>query len=301
MVSTESPVDPSLIPPLDPTLLVLSESEKAFLHRAISSDEEELRARILAVQQKAYEKYPYPCIRGFHFANQFMAANAIYPTVLAAGAEKGSVTLFLDLGCMMGTDVRRLVHDGYPASRILGCDLRPEYIESGYTLFSDKGTCAIHFIAADIFDLPTIIAPSTASAEPAHTPDLGSVTDLSQLMGTLSHIYTGALFHLFDEETQYGLAVRLALLLKKTPGAVVFGRHQGLEKEGYIDDHLGRKRYGHSTTSWRVLWEKVFAQVAGTDISNRVVVKAELTDGFSRNVFQGRRRSQMLYWSVQIV
>ncbi len=29
-----------------------------------------------------------------------MAANAIYPTVLAAGAGKGSDTLFLDLGCM---------------------------------------------------------------------------------------------------------------------------------------------------------------------------------------------------------
>lgn len=141
----------------------------------------------------------------------------------------------------MGTDVRRLVHDGYPASRILGCDLRPEYIESGYTLYRDKGTCAIRFIAADIFDLPTNTAPSKVLSEPAaHTPDLSEVTDLSQLIGTLSHIYTGALFHLFDEETQYGLAVRLALLLKKTPGAVVFGRHQGLEKEGYIDDHLGR-------------------------------------------------------------
>ena len=44
------------------------------------------------------EKYPYPCIRGFHFVNQFMAANSVYPSVIAAG-QAGN-TLFLDLGCM---------------------------------------------------------------------------------------------------------------------------------------------------------------------------------------------------------
>lgn len=58
------------------------------------------RARPRCSYSALSEKYPYPCIRGFHFANQFMAANAIYPTVLAAGAGKGSDTLFLDLGCM---------------------------------------------------------------------------------------------------------------------------------------------------------------------------------------------------------
>ena len=66
------------------------------------------------------------------------------------------------------------------------------------------------------------------------------VTDLTQLRGKLTHIYAGALFHLFDEAVQRALAFRLALLLKRDTGAVIFGRHQGLEEAGMIDDHLAR-------------------------------------------------------------
>lgn len=141
----------------------------------------------------------------------------------------------------MGTDVRKLVYDGYPASNIIGCDLRPQYFDFGHELFGDAGRCPIQFFADNIFDLPGIATPlDLAPDSEMNVPDLASVTNLSQLRGTLTHIYTGALFHLFDEETQYALAVRLALLLKRSPGAIVFGRHQGLAKAGAIDDHLGR-------------------------------------------------------------
>ena len=34
----------------------------------------------------------------------------------------------------MGTDVRKLVADGYPGANVLGCDLRRAFIDSGYTL-----------------------------------------------------------------------------------------------------------------------------------------------------------------------
>ncbi|KAI0746831.1 hypothetical protein C8Q80DRAFT_1271667 [Daedaleopsis nitida] len=292
MVNPESAVEPALIPPLDPSQLTLNEIEKTFLHDLISPDDDELRERIMDVQKRAYEKYPYPCIRGFHFVNLFMAANSIYPSVLAAG--KSGDTLFLDLGCMMGTDVRKLVYDGYPAARILGCDLRPDYIELGYILFRDKETCPIRFITSNVFDL-------SPSATPTESRELTSITDLSQLYGSLTHIYTGALFHLFDKETQHALALRLATLLKKTSGAVIFGRHQGLEQEGYIDDHLGRNRYGHSAESWPFLWKTVFTEVVGAELAQNVVVQADLTEGFGPNVFNGRKRSRMLYWSVQIM
>lgn len=145
----------------------------------------------------------------------------------------------LNNGLIVGTDVRKLVHDGYPASQVLGCDLRPEYIQLGHELFGDASICPIRFFTSNVFDLPLPAEPSAADAIAA-PPDLAAVSDLGQLRGALTHIYTGALFHLFDEETQYGLAVRLVTLLKRRPGAVVFGRHAGLVEEGYIDDHLGR-------------------------------------------------------------
>ncbi len=52
------------------------------------------------------EKYPYPCIRGFHYVNLFMARNEIYPKVVEAG--KAGHTLFLDLGCMSASMPRTI-------------------------------------------------------------------------------------------------------------------------------------------------------------------------------------------------
>ncbi len=141
----------------------------------------------------------------------------------------------------VGTDLRKLVSDGYPASNVIGCDLRPQYFDFGYELFGDADRCPIRFFAGNIFDLPDNPSPPGPDlAQETSPPGLASAINLSQLRGTLTHIYTGALFHLFDEEAQYMLAVRLAVLLKRSPGAMVFGRHQGLEKAGKIEDHLGR-------------------------------------------------------------
>ncbi|KAI0646351.1 hypothetical protein C8Q79DRAFT_1000700 [Trametes meyenii] len=304
MGNPEGQVEPSLIPALDPSLLQFSDEERAFLHASISPDEDTLKTRIYDVQKRA--DYPYPCIRMFHFVNLMMKSNAVYPSVLAAG--KRGDTLFLDLGCCMGTDVRKLVYDGYPASRVLGCDLRPEYIQLGHELFDDATTCPIHFFTYNVFDLPTSVPPPSGtglSDTPAPNPTvaISTVTDLAQLRGSLTHVYTGALFHLFDEETQHGLAVRLATLLKREPGAIVFGRHQGLREEGYIDDHLGRKRYGHSGSSWERLWKRVFTEVEGEAFTSRVIVQTDLREGPNPHLIAGTvgHQSYMLYWSVQIV
>lgn len=132
----------------------------------------------------------------------------------------------------MGTDVRKLVHDGYPASAVMGSDLRAQFIDAGYQLYQDKSTCKIHFFRADIFDIVVGAEPSAVQ--------LSDVKALWQLSGRVKHLYAGALFHLFDEATQYAIAVRFGTLLKREKGAVIFGRHQGLENEGVIPDHLDR-------------------------------------------------------------
>ncbi|CDO70605.1 hypothetical protein BN946_scf184748.g2 [Trametes cinnabarina] len=224
-----------------------------------------------------------------------MRTNSIYPTVLEAG-KKGN-TRFLDLGCCMGTDVRKLVHDGYPASHVFGCDLRQEYIELGHELFGDADRCPIRFFTSNVFDLPTTVDSATRNTV---VPEPSTVTALAQLRGVLTHIYTGALFHLFDEETQYGLAARLVTLLERSPGAIIFGRHQGLLEEGYINDALGRNRYGHSEKSWPRLWKKVFAEAEGEAFAQRIVVRTEVREQF-KETFRAKEPLYMLYWSVQIL
>ena len=309
-----------------------------------------------AYSRHCSEKYPYPCIRGFHFVNLMMSRNSVYPIVLEAG--KAGDTLFLDLGCCskrfhprrrtgsrrsspsrappaVGTDVRKLVRDGYPAANVFGCDLRPEYIELGHALFGDTpASSPIRFFTANVFDLPVESPRSgTSTTTAAAAGDLGpgagiAVTDLAQLRGALTHVYTGALFHLFNEDAQRALALRLAVLLKREPGAVVFGRHQGLEEAGVIDAHLGRyvrtrplaptrvplnnwarvpllllysDRYGHSAESWARLWKGVFTELEGEAFAERIVVQAALTGGFTKEVFRAKDTTRMLYWSVRIV
>lgn len=220
----------------------------------------------------------------------------------------------------MGTDVRKLVADGYPASNVLGCDLRQEFIEYGYKLFKDKDHCTIHFFASDIFEVPYPLPTDQASAV---LVDVSNIKDLKQLYGRVDHFYTGALFHLFDQSTQYALALRVAQLLKCTPGAIAFGRHQGLEEEGYINDHLARyavaivydqstlrvlrtannrKRYGHSPKSWPLLWKKVFSEIKSPEFAeNKVVVEAKLSGSFAPDIFRAHGPTNMLYWSVKIV
>ena len=134
----------------------------------------------------------------------------------------------------VGSEVRKIVADGYPVSNVLGADLRQEFIDLGYKLYGPSQD--IHFFTSDIFEVPF---PYTRGTPLDETP-LSRVSTLSQLRGRITHFYTGALFHLFDESTQYALALRVAGLLIREPGAVIFGRHQGLHQAGMIDDHLGR-------------------------------------------------------------
>lgn len=51
-ITKEITVPPSMIPPLDESILKLEGEEKEFLHKAITYDDEELRARILEIQKE---------------------------------------------------------------------------------------------------------------------------------------------------------------------------------------------------------------------------------------------------------
>ena len=46
--------------------------------------------------------------------------------------------MFLDVGCCLGTDMRKLVFDGVPAQNLVGIELRQQYIDLGFDLFRDR-------------------------------------------------------------------------------------------------------------------------------------------------------------------
>jgi len=198
--------------------------------------------------------------------------------------------------------LQKLVLDGYTASNVAGCDLRRTFIDIGFDkVFKDADTCAITFFTADLFDLSPDRSPS-----PGILSSMKDVRVLEELKGQLTHVYAGALFHLFDEETQYAIALRMALLLKvpseggrASQPLVIFGRHQGKEEAGVLDDDMGRIRYGHNASTWSVLWKKrVFGGLYGEHfVQERVTVAGKFVEG----QFANGRGYKWFVWSVTVV
>lgn len=152
--------------------------------------------------------------------------------------------LFFTKVLSVGTDVRRLVYDGYNARNVFATDLRESFLADGHELYRDAETSEIRFFPSDIFDLPT--PPSPAPSDPSDTP-LSQVTTLSDLQNQVTHMYIALLFHLFDEASQYEIALKVGSLLRRTSGAVIFGRHQGAEDAGVISDNFFRSvRFGQN-------------------------------------------------------
>ncbi|OCH86002.1 hypothetical protein OBBRIDRAFT_821286 [Obba rivulosa] len=285
----EEKLTPKPILRLDPSLLNLSQKTRIFLCDEVTQDNAELRRRIFDVQNEAYEKHPSPYIYAFKFLATTMSETPIYPTVLEAGVSGD--TLLLDLGCCMGTDVRKLVYDGYPASNILACDTRQDFIDLGYKLFGDANTCPVHFFTSDIFEVPVQfdeVPPGLLTSE---------VADLEELTDSLTHIYAGALFDLFDQPMQKSLALRLLTLLRRKKGSIIFGVQRGLSEEGYVDG-LSRDRNAHSPKSWASMWKEAFAEAEGEEFADtRVFTEATLSGASDLGMYKG----QMLHWSVRIM
>ncbi|GJJ14391.1 hypothetical protein Clacol_008655 [Clathrus columnatus] len=212
-ITRESPISSAEALPLDDRLYKLADAELEFLKATVDQDENSIRERVLTVQRN--KEYPYPCIWAFHFVDLQMSQNPAYS---------------------MGTDVRKLALDGYPASNIVGCDLHAAYINLGHELYQDSNEkCPIWFIADDMFDIPL----DNTNIEVEHK-DLSDITTLSQLIGRVKYLYIGAVFHLFNESTQLAIAQRLARLVSREKGVVIFGRHQGSETPSVVSDNVWR-------------------------------------------------------------
>ncbi|TFK50836.1 hypothetical protein OE88DRAFT_1659936 [Heliocybe sulcata] len=261
------------VSPLDPTLYVLDDEESAFFKSHIGiADDEELKKHILAVQEKAYKVYPYPCIRRFAFAKLKISRLPAYPHFLELGKTRDPA-IFLDIGCCFGNDARKAVADGYPIRNVIASDLRPEYWELGHELFrSTPQSLPVPFVAGDAFD-SEFLTPTQPTYSPPTTPvpDLQSVTALTPLIGHVSAVHASAFFHLFDEAGQFELAQRMASLLSPQPGSIIFGSHRGLPQKGMRTNARGQQSFAHSPESWDELWNGSIFEKGRVRVDARVV------------------------------
>ncbi|KAF2428676.1 hypothetical protein EJ08DRAFT_592157 [Tothia fuscella] len=197
---------------------------------------EKVDEHVEAVREKAFAIFPYPCIGMFRFLDLSLLQTEVYPEVVRR-VEEGEK--LLDLGCCFGQEIRQLVSDGVPSENLYGADLREDFMAMGYDLFDDRKTLRTKFIAADVFD---------------------DNSDLNQLYGEISMVYTGSFFHLFHYDEQVAVAKRIIQILKPETGVTIIGRQMGNEKSGDYEaaGYVGEKqRFRHNADSWEELWNKV--------------------------------------------
>jgi SAM-dependent methyltransferase len=103
---------------------------------------------VLTLRNRAWETFPFPCIGTFDFLDfQLSQRNLLYPRLLQrlqSGAK------FLDIGCCLGHEIRKLVFDGVPGEKLTGVELRQEFIDLGYELFRDRGKLKARMYQGDV-------------------------------------------------------------------------------------------------------------------------------------------------------
>jgi len=241
-----------------PTLDVIPDTISAMLSTLAHVPQSDQIKHVITVRDRAYQSHPYPCLGRFRFLDLDLSSHPLYasyilPTLTSTSTADGDDAIFLDLGCCLGQDLRKLVYDGAPVSRLYGADLQPEFIDHGYELWRDEDKFPRdHFIApADVFDT--------------------SSNALQQLDGKVSILYVSAVFHLFKLEEQVAIARRCLKLLKKPRDprqrALICGSQMANETAGeYNEPPLGKNmKFRHTEQSWKDMWERVAGELEWKD------------------------------------
>eukprot|EP00741_Cyanophora_paradoxa_P014005 tig00020723_g13519.t1 len=187
----------------------------------IKESDQFLNAVCAKVQQHACQRFgsAFRCIQEGRFVWPRMSMHPDYSRVLEElRKDTTPPPLLLDVGCCTGTDLRKLVLDGVPASALVGIELDDRFLELGYELFQDRGNAnAPRFYAMDFL----------ATRPPAN------------LLGAASHVYAGSVLHLLSETAVEAFVFRARSALR--PGGVFFGRNLICDEPGQ-KDWAGRRR-----------------------------------------------------------
>jgi 2-polyprenyl-3-methyl-5-hydroxy-6-metoxy-1,4-benzoquinol methylase len=73
----------------------------------------------IAEQANAMKIFPYPCIASYSFLTTRICKNPFYLSLL----QEIPMKRVLDIGCCVGSDVRRIITDGVSIENVVGVDL----------------------------------------------------------------------------------------------------------------------------------------------------------------------------------
>ena len=147
---------------------------------------------------------------------------------------------FLDIGCHVGSDLRRLVFDGAPSENMFAIDIVSHW-DVGFALFNDKDHFKAQFMEADLM---------AAEMDP-HLKSLNGKTDV---------ISVSAVFHQWNWLEQANAAEKIVAFSK--PGSLVVGYQIGnmkaheVKKFGQIDVDQWRQDPASFAKMWDVVGDE---------------------------------------------
>lgn len=248
-------------------------------------------------RSRAFKIYPYPCLGQLRFLNLSLSRHPLYPEVLSrlqqntndpTASQNLSLSIdrsskgitythqhpqkFLDLGCCLAQDLRKLVVDGAPAENLYGLDLEGRFIDLGYDLFRDHQTLKSRFVVADLQEdeQEEEEEEEEHNRSPQHPPtppdpsSLPTKLPASALSKQISIIAANSFFHLYNLPQQLALAKRVVRFLSPERGSLILGRQVGSLVPGeYTSVDNKGTRYAHNVDSFQRFWEQVASEVGG--------------------------------------
>ena len=189
----------------------------------------------LIQRDQLWKTRTYPCIGLGYWLIPMISRSPAYNTILQR--MKGGA-LFLDVGCFLGHDLRRLVFDGVPSTNlypnIYGLDIVNHW-SVGYELFRDSDRFFARFIEADIF------------AENAA---------LLALQGCIDIVNMAHVLHIWDWERQVAAAKKVCSFTR--PGSMVVGSQVGnVDAKDVVLEAIPTPQWRHNPASFQRLWDQV--------------------------------------------
>ncbi|KAI9730786.1 MAG: hypothetical protein M1818_008066 [Claussenomyces sp. TS43310] len=205
-----------------------------FLHHYIL----ELTIPVSIQRERGFAANPYPCIGHYRFLNLTLLSHPLYTDIIRC-LRKDPSTLYLDIGCCFGQDLRQLVADSIPSEQLIGLDIEAPLMELGYDLFQDQQTLKSKFIVADVFKGPEQGEPWTSLEQ-----------------AKVDVIHCSAFFHLFPLPDQVRAAKNIARLVR--PDGIIVGRQSGSIKPSEVPAiAAGTTSFRHDISTFQALWDEV--------------------------------------------
>ncbi|KAF4974465.1 hypothetical protein FZEAL_8636 [Fusarium zealandicum] len=194
---------------------------------------------VSAMRDKIWQVFPYPCVGELGFLDLNLAEREAYPQIIAR-LRASPEARHLDIGCCVGQDIRKLVHDGVPSDQIVGVELERGYTELGYELFNDRATLKTRFVNADMLDTEN--------------------KELKALNGTFDTIHIGLVLQLFNLEEQMQFLTNTIAKLKPSGGLIVghtLAHQEGIEVPGAFN----KPNMRHNWETWIGMWDEIESRV----------------------------------------